>query len=213
MKAKRGRRPNRFPERPGALVCCALLGLSACKQPPEPTGTAEVSLLPSAAPAAAPSPTMSAAPPARATWVDPPGWKRVPGSPVRQATYQVPRAKGDHEDGELGVFYFGPGESGGIEKNVERWIRQFSDVKPDQVKRQDRNANGLRQHTVEIDSGTFSSGMPGGPTKPKPGFALLDAIVEAPSGNYFFKLTGPSATVKAARDTFFGLLDSVKAAD
>jgi hypothetical protein len=156
---------------------------------------------------------MSAAPAPKATWVDPPEWKRVKGSPMRQATYEVPRAKGDGEDGELGVFYFGPGESGGIEKNVERWIKQFSDVKPDQIKRQDRKANGLRQHTVEIDSGTFSSGMPGGPTKPKTGFALLGAIVETPSGNYFFKLTGPSATVKAGRETFFTLLDSVKAAE
>lgn len=199
-----------------AVSLCAVLAAPACKQPPEPPSATEYALVPTSSPtpAAAPSPTMSATPPAKVTWVDPPEWKRVGGkTAMRQATYQVPRAKGDAEDAELAVFYFGPGEGGGIEPNVERWIKQFSDVKVEQVKRADRNANGLRQHTIEIESGTFSSGMPGGPTKPKPGFGLLGAIVEAPSGAYFFKMTGPSATVKSAREAFLKLLDSVKAAD
>jgi hypothetical protein len=200
--------------RSAVMICCALAVLSACKkQPPEPQSSPEIPLVPSAAPAPTPLPTMSAAPAAKITWVDPPEWKRVKGSPVRQATYQVPRAKGDSEDGELAVFYFGPGESGGIEKNVERWVKQFSEVPPERVKREERNANGLHQHTVSIESGTFSSGMPGGPTKPKTGYALLGAIVEAPSGNYFFKLTGPSATVKASHETFYELLDGIKTAD
>ena len=108
------------------------------------------------------------------------------------------------------MFYFGPGQGGAIDANVDRWVKQFPDVKPDAVRREERQANGLRQHTVEISSGTFSSGMPGGPTQPKPGFALLGGIVEAPSGAYFFKMTGPTASVKAARDAFYKLLDSIK---
>lgn len=129
---------------------------------------------------------------------------------MRKATYHPPRASADTEDPELAVFYFGPGQGGGIDANVDRWVKQFSDVKVDAVRREERSANGLRQHTVEIPSGTFSSGMPGGPTQPKKGFALLGGIVEAPSGAYFFKMTGPSASVKAGRDAFYKLLDSVK---
>lgn len=194
-----------------------LLGLLvACKKDPEPPSSSPF-LTPAkpapAAPAAAPidSTTPPAALPMGVTWEDPPSFQRVGGSnPMRKATYRVPRAKGDSEDGQLAVFYFGPGQGGSIEDNVDRWVKQFSEIKPADVRRADREANGLRQHTIEIEKGTFSSGMPGGPTQPKPGYGLLGGIVSAPSGVYFFKMTGPSATVKAAHKPFFALLDSVK---
>lgn len=130
---------------------------------------------------------------------------------MRKASYVVPRVAGDTEDGELVVFYFGPGQGGSIDANVERWVKQFGDTKPGDVKRADREANGLRQHTVELEAGTYSSGMPGGPTQPKDKYGLLGGIVESPSGAYFFKLTGPTKTVKQAKPAFYKLLDSVKA--
>ena len=71
------------------------------------------------------------------------------------------------------MFHFGAGQGGGIEANVERWVGQFKGVDKQQVKRSDRSANGLVQHVVEIERGTYSSGMPGGPTTPKENFALL----------------------------------------
>lgn len=133
---------------------------------------------------------------------------------MRKASYEVPRASGDSEDGELAVFYFGPGQGGSIDANVERWVKQFSGVSASDVKRADREANGLRQHTVEIEHGTFDAGpmaMSGG-KGPKNDYALQGAIVETPSGAYFFKMTGPARTVAAARAPFFQLLDSVRAA-
>ena len=130
---------------------------------------------------------------------------------MRKASYVVPRAAGDTEDGELTVFYLGPGQGGGIDANVDRWVKQFADAKPSDVKRADRQANGLRQHTIELASGTFSAGMAmGGSGTPKPNYGLLGGIVEAPTGAYFFKLTGPSNTVNQAKTPFYQLLDSVK---
>ena len=130
---------------------------------------------------------------------------------MRKASYEVPHAPADIEDGELAVFYFGPGQGGSIDANVDRWVKQFSDVTPADVKRADREQHGLRQHTVEIASGTFESGMPGGSGGPKKRYGLVGAIVEAPSGAYFFKMTGPSKTVAAAHAAFYQLLDSVRA--
>jgi hypothetical protein len=156
----------------------------------------------------------SAAPPVEITWVDPPGLRRVaPKSAMRKASYEVPRAAGDTEDGELAVFYFGPGQGGSIDANVERWVKQFSGVSASDVKRADRQANGLRQHTVEIQHGTFDAGQmaAAGSKGPKQDYALQGAIVEAPSGAYFFKMTGPARTVSAARPAFLQLLDSVRA--
>jgi len=145
--------------------------------------------------------------------VDPPGLRRVPPkSAMRKASYEVPRANGDGEDGELAVFYFGPGQGGSIDANVDRWVKQFSDISPNDVKRADREANGLRQHTVEIERGTFDAGQMamGGNKGPRKDYALEGAIVETPGGAYFFKMTGPSKTVLAARGPFLQLLDSVR---
>jgi hypothetical protein len=204
------------------LVSLLVLGaLGACKKTPEPTASnngpslleigSQAKLAPSALPA--PTPAMSAPEPVPLTWVDPTAWKLSPRkSPMRKATYVIPKASADAEDGELAIFYFGPGQGGSVDANVDRWVKQFKEVPPEKVKRADRQANGLVQHTVEIESGTFDgSQMSAAPSKPKEKYGLLGAIVTAPGGSYFFKLTGPSATVQAARKDFYGLLDSVKA--
>ena len=130
---------------------------------------------------------------------------------MRKASYQVPGASADAEPGELAVFHFGRDQGGSIEANVDRWAMQFPNVDRKSVKQSQRNTKGLVQHIVEIEEGTFSSGMPGGPSAPKTGWALLGAIVEGPDGNWFFKLTGPRATVGAARSEFFTMLDGVEA--
>jgi hypothetical protein len=131
---------------------------------------------------------------------------------MRKASYVVPKVGADAEDGELAVFYFGPGQGGGIDANVDRWVKQFTDVPAGDIKRADREANGLHEHTVEITHGTFDAGsMSMAPGGAKKNYALLGAIVEAPSGAYFFKMTGPARTVAAARPAFIELLDSVKA--
>jgi hypothetical protein len=147
------------------------------------------------------------------TWKDPAGWTRMPRtSPMRAATYKVPRAAGDTDDGEMAVFYFGPGQGGDIDGNVQRWAMQFGKTLAD-VKRTNREVHGIQQHLAEIDKGDFSSDMMGRGGAGKKDWAMLAAIVEAPSGSYFFKLTGPQRSVAAQRDAFFALLDSVETKD
>jgi hypothetical protein len=48
------------------------------------------------------------------------------------------------------------------------------------------------------------------PTGKKAGYRLLGAIVEAPAGNVFFKLTGPAATIAAAQADFDALVASIR---
>lgn len=183
--------------------------LFACDRSPEPRERQEPA--PSAAPEA-PSVAASRPPQARAgvVWKEPEEWvKEQRPRPMRLATYAIPKSEKDPEDGELAVFHFGPGDGGGIEANVQRWIGQFSDV--GEVRRDQRpGTSGLALHLVEITRGTYASGMPGGPTTPKPDFGLLGAIIETPGGSYFFKLTGPAALVQQEREKFFALVDSVR---
>jgi hypothetical protein len=197
---------------PAAL---ALVLASACsRKPPEPGGP-ETPEPKTTATSAAPAENRPPAPAASAreiVWTDPPGWQKVPSSSaMRKATYKVPAAPKDPEDGELAVFYF-RGEGGGTDANIQRWINQFSDAKPSDTKRTERTMNGMKQTIVEVE-GTYASGMPGGPpgsATPKSNYRLIGAVVETPAGPYFFKMTGPKKTVDAARGPFYTLLDSIK---
>lgn len=130
---------------------------------------------------------------------------------MRKATYAVPKAEGDTEDAELAVFYFGAGQGGDVEANITRWTGQFADVPEGSIQRTERTVSDVAQHIVEIPAGTYTNSMAmHGPRTPQKDYALLGAVVQAPTGNYFFKLTGPSKTVKASKDAFYTLLDSIK---
>jgi hypothetical protein len=131
---------------------------------------------------------------------------------MRLASYQISPAAGDGPGTELAVFYFGVDQGGSVDANIGRWVGQFKDIdaKKD-VKRSERDANDLKQYIVEIEKGTFDSGMPmAGPKGPQQDWAMLGSIIESPLGKYFFKLTGPAKTVAANKNAFFTLLDSVK---
>jgi hypothetical protein len=140
-------------------------------------------------------------------WKVPSGWIVEKGSAMRVATYKVPGAKADAA-GECAVFFFGPGQGGTVDANVERWSRQF-EGNP-KAETSVRQVNGLSV-TVARVSGTYLA--PGGPSMQsqgkRPGYRLLGAIVEAPEGLVFFKLTGPAATVASAEKTFESLVASL----
>src|SRR5690606_2877124 len=93
------------------------------------------------------------------TWTDPPGWQRGPDRPMRAATYSVPKAEGDAQDGELAVFYFGAGQGGDVEMNINRWTGQFTEVAPNAIQRSERTVSDLVQHIVEIPQGTYTNSM------------------------------------------------------
>ncbi|WP_208723239.1 hypothetical protein [Corallococcus llansteffanensis] len=152
------------------------------------------------------------------TWTAPAEWAVQPARAMRAATYKVPAAKGDAEDAELAVFYFGAGQGGAVDANVKRWVAQFQ--KPDgkpvdpekDAKTKQEKVNGMPVTTVEV-KGTYAGGGPMmGPSAPKPGFKLRGAIVEGPEGPLFYKLTGPEKTVNGAEKGFRKLVESVKPA-
>jgi hypothetical protein len=144
-------------------------------------------------------------------WTPPPGWKAEGPRPMRAATYSVPPAAGDHDNAECVVYFFGAGQGGGIDANVERWKGQFHQPggKPVETQAHKKMVHGMAVTTMDI-SGEYS-GM-GGPMvaekTTKPGYRLLGAIVEGPGGNVFLKFTGPAKTIAANQKKFEQLLDS-----
>jgi hypothetical protein len=143
------------------------------------------------------------------TWTVPAGWKNLGSRPMRVATYEAPPAPGDKEPAEIVVFYFGQGQGGGVQANVDRWIGQFQDKPASPPKPTVRTVAGMRVTTIE-HKGTYLSGPPMGEKIPKPGYQLVGSIVEGPQGNVFFRLTGPAKTVEATKPAFEKMISSIR---
>jgi hypothetical protein len=144
-------------------------------------------------------------------WNLPPSWKlQNEPSSMRLATYQIPHAPGDQEGGECGVYYFGQGQGGSVEANVDRWIGQFQQAK-NAAKVEKRTISGLKVTTVDVSGAYTGMGGPRAPEgPPKPGYRLLGAIVEGPQGSVFFKFTGPAKTVAENQSIFEKMISSLK---
>lgn len=133
---------------------------------------------------------------------------------MRAATYPVPAAPGDHDSAECAVYFFGVGQGGSVQANIDRWEGQFKIAgKAAPAKVTKITIHGLPVTTIDV-SGEYS-GM-AGPTATAPvlvsGYRLLGAIIESPGGNVFIKFTGPAKTIAANQPKFQQLLDSFEKA-
>ncbi|MEY2560510.1 MAG: hypothetical protein QOG51_925 [Verrucomicrobiota bacterium] len=143
------------------------------------------------------------------TFTLPDGWKSdTPSSPMRKAQLEIARGP---EKAEVTFFDFGAGQGGSTAENVARWYAQFPGGEKNRIT--ENVQVGPVKITFAMTDGTFSSGMPGGPTTPIPGYALCGAIMETAEGSVFIKMTGPNAVVKASIDAFKKMIsDAAKAA-
>jgi hypothetical protein len=132
------------------------------------------------------------------TFAIPEGWKSVPpSSPMRKAQLEIARGP---QKAEVTFFHFGADQGGTAEDNVARWYAQFPGSEKNRIT-EHMQVGGVKI-TFAMTEGTFSSGMPGGPTTPMEGYALCGAILESAAGNVFVKMTGPNAVVKASTEAF-----------
>lgn len=141
-------------------------------------------------------------------WVIPKSWSTMPPRQMRVATYGSPAAGDDAEGGECAVFFFGGGQGGDVDANIDRWVGQFKNAGA--PVRSTKDVNGLRVTLVQI-AGTYLA--PGGPMMQSQGekanYRLLGAIVDAPEGSVFFKFTGPAKTITAGESDFQGMINSL----
>jgi len=146
------------------------------------------------------------------TWKTPAGWtEEAPASSMRRAQYRI---QGPGGPAECVVFYFGPGQGGDAQANAARWASQFhrADGGPvgDAFKTRETKAGDIPVLVVEV-AGTYVGGMGSGPSgAERPNYMLLGAIAQGPDANWFFRATGPRATLEAQRMAFDGLIRSIK---
>lgn len=142
-------------------------------------------------------------------------WVAAP-KPMRTANYTIPAAAGDDRDGELAVHYFGPGQGGGVEANVRRWLGQFqkadgSPVEPGDADRMEQEIAGLRVTVLDVRGTYLFKPFPMAPrATPLPGYRMLAAIVQGPDAPIFFKLTAPEKTASAAEAGFRDVIASLR---
>jgi len=147
------------------------------------------------------------------SWSVPSEWETGPERPMRVATYWV--GQGSNQ-GDCAVFFFGPGQGGTVEDNISRWIGQFKETDGSDPKDKaaiiKETVAGLPVTLIDL-AGTYTASMGGpmsGQKEDRPNYRMLGAIIEAPQGPVFFKLTGPQDVVTAAQDQFSQLVHSVK---
>jgi hypothetical protein len=144
-------------------------------------------------------------------WTDPAGWASQGSAPFRVVTYGVPAIPGSGT-AECIVYFFGPGQGGSVEANLDRWKGQFSqNGKPAEAKVARRTIHGVRVTTVDL-TGTYTA--IGGQVKegqgPQPAYRMLAAMAEGTGGNIFFRFIGPEKTVTAGLAKYEALLASLQ---
>lgn len=134
-------------------------------------------------------------------WTAPADWRAKSGASIRKGSYAVGPENGAVADCSITAF---PGDVGGDLANVNRWLGQLQQPPIDGAALQNLlttlQVNGLEVRLVEL-----TGGAAGDPQR------MLSAIVPFANATWFFKLTGPDATVKAEKQAFLSLVRSIHA--
>ncbi len=143
----------------------------------------------------------------------PADWTELPrSSNMRSAHYELPAPEG--AKAELIVYHFGERGAGSVQDNIDRWLSQFQqpDGKSsrDAAKIEKTRLGGRDVNLVSVSGRYVAPATPGGgEPSDEPGQSLVAAIVESPSGPYYFRLIGASAAVASQTAPFRGMLESM----
>jgi hypothetical protein len=136
-------------------------------------------------------------------------WVEKPSKSSMRAgelTYQFDDSQG-LENVDAVFYYFGQGQGGDTEANIQRWIGQFQGAPKTETEVVEISGTKV---TFLTASGTYleSAGPFAGEKTARPGYVLLGAVVESEQGNVFVKLFGPEKSVEQVKKPFRTLVRS-----
>lgn len=136
-------------------------------------------------------------------------WVEKPSSSSMRAgelTYKFDESQ-NLEDVHAVFYYFGQGQGGDTEANIQRWIGQFQGTPKTETEVVEISGTKV---TFLTAAGTYleSAGPFAGEKTAKPGYVLLGAVVESEQGNVFVKLFGPEKSVEQVKKPFRTLVRS-----
>jgi hypothetical protein len=141
--------------------------------------------------------------PKPATWIEHP-----PSGLGRIANYTVPGRDGN-EAAHVVVYYFGQGQGGDVESNIERWQYQFRaepDGTPQEPIVEQIEVGGMAITIVELAGAWMKMGQ-SWYTEDQ---LFIAAIVQVAEGSVFIRFTGQTATVEANRAAFTRMIDGLR---
>ena len=148
------------------------------------------------APPTAAAPAMEKSDGAQIKWKLPEGWKQIPASSMRYASFNAAGSNGEVADISVVTF---PGEGGDDAANVNRWRQQIG-LPP-------LDAAAVSSAITPLKAGqtSFSTvDMTGGDKR------MLAAWTRHEGQSWFFKITGPSALVEREKTHFSDFVRSVQ---
>jgi hypothetical protein len=122
-------------------------------------------------------------------WTAPAGWTSQGSAPFRVVTWKV-------QDAECIVYFFGEGQGGSIEANLDRWQGQFSQ----KGKVTKRSVNGVAMTAIDL-AGTYTEG-------PHANYRMVATVAEGPKGNLFIRFIGPQKTVTSEMPKYEQLIST-----
>lgn len=143
----------------------------------------------------------------------PSAWTQdTPSSNMRVLQLGVPGGA-EGEGAQFVVFYFGPGQGGSLEANVDRWTAQFSNPDGSPVTPVMGPVESPMPATLVELRGSYARGVGAGPgAETLPDRMLLAAVVETPEGNLYPQLHGPAELVASQREAFIAFIQGIQAA-
>ncbi|WP_404420952.1 hypothetical protein [Nibricoccus sp. IMCC34717] len=132
------------------------------------------------------------------TWQAPSKWPAKALGQMRKGSHSVPGSAGD---ADFSIIVL-PGAAGGLLDNINRWRGQVQ-LKPVTAAQLPAESETLQSGALKLVIVDLPS--PDGKSR------ILGAIAEVGPNSWFFKMTGPSATVTEAKPDFLAFLQTIKA--
>ncbi len=141
-------------------------------------------------------------------------WADFGPSGMRKASYAFGPLEGETDSATVTVFYFGADGGGTIQANLDRWAGQMSPAEGADsssfVQRGEMISGGMKTHLIKVNGSYNAGGMMSGTPVVKDNYTMIGAVIEAPEGNIFLKLTGPTKTANAMGEAMIEMLKAVK---
>ncbi|MEM9824999.1 MAG: hypothetical protein AAF958_00335 [Planctomycetota bacterium] len=105
--------------------------------------------------------------------------------------------------------------SGSVSANVSRWKMQFGKVEKENFKQEEKKIGKFKVVTVDIMDGSYGERVGGGPMfggkkVQRKNYSMAAAIImDSSERKFFIKMIGPADVVKANREAFDKMLESL----
>ncbi|MEX2217745.1 MAG: hypothetical protein WD749_03215 [Phycisphaerales bacterium] len=135
------------------------------------------------------------------TFPIPEGWRQMPpANAMRAAELHLPDPSGDAGRACVAVFSTAGGD---VQGNIARWAGQVRDAsgQPATPEVRSQAVGGVNVTTVTLRGSYVGMNEP-----VREGWVMHGAIVEAPGGLIFVKMTGPAERMAAAAPAFDGMM-------